>query len=86
MSKKQTRIKRRLNKFMFWLNGLIWHSEERILRTYKPRKKPYIPVNKWAEALNKPYMPGEPEEYAFYPIFIIIAFSYLIFKTIIDLT
>lgn len=71
---------------MFWLNGLIWHSEERILRTYKPRKKPYIPVNKWAEALNKPYMPGEPEEYAFYPIFIIIAFSYLIFKTIIDLT
>ena len=86
MSKKQTRIKRRLNKFCFWLNGLFWHSEEKILGTYKPRKKQYIPVNKWEEILNKPYMPDEPEEYAFVPIFIIVAWSYLIFKTIIDLT
>lgn len=86
MSKKQARIKRRLNKFLFWLNGLIWFPQERIMGTYKPQKKQYIPVNKWEEILNKPYIPEEPEEHAFYPIFIIIAFSYLIFKTIIDLT
>jgi len=86
MLKKQAKLKRRLNKFSFWFNGLIWHSDDRIRGKYKPRRKQYTPVNKWAEALNKPYMPGEPEEHMIYPVFIIIAFTYLIFKLIIDLS
>lgn len=80
------RLMRRLNKFMFWLNGYLFYTDDIIRGTYKPKKKQYTPVNKWADALNKPHIPDEPEEYIIYPVFIVFAFSYLIFKLIIDLS
>jgi hypothetical protein len=78
-------MKRKYKKFMFWLNGYLFHTDKVIQGLYKPERKPYEPVNKWAEVLNKPNIPEVGDDSPLLYLFAIFATFYVIFNVAISI-
>ena len=77
------RTKRKIRKALFVINGYLFHSDKIIRGQYKPVRQPYVPVNKWNEALLKPHLPEEFEDSPVPYIFVLMAFGYVIFGVLI---